>query len=182
MIGCHGKRKEFFEDNRIKVQLKSDFNLLYKVLANTFKATIYVLAFGMLIAYMYMPWYIYPLAIMLIAAAKMMLEEAQYENTEYNFYATKLEYKDGLYNKSRVLKYEDIREIIMTQNVFERLFGIGTIRILINFTDAINSNEMHEKHKNRIKFRFSNGIKIPCVSNVHEQHELIKRIINEGTE
>ena len=187
MIGWHGKRKRLFGDNSIRAQLKPEFNVPYKVLTNTFEAVIYVLIFGMLFTYMCMPWYVYLFAIILVVVVKMMRQKEQYKSIEYNFYATRLEYKEGFYNRERLLEYECIREIVMTQNILERLFGIGTIRIFTDFTKATNSKDINimdflRVNQYRLKRIYRNSIPIHCLTSVHKQYELVKRIINEGTE
>ena len=93
----------------------------------------------------------------------------QYDNIRYDFYGNRVEYIDGFLNRERKeLKYKYVREVTMSQNVLERLCGIGTIKIS---TNAFSHNSM----------RGMNGIFIHCVEDVEEQYKIIKQIIDEGT-
>ena len=106
----------------------------------------------------------------------MVIGKKQYNNLEYNFYATKVEYVDGFLNKEeKELKYKHIREVTMTQSILERLCAIGTIRIFTNASSGDYGNNRNNNMNGR------NGIYIHCVKNVQEQYKKIKEIIDEGT-
>lgn len=181
--GGQVQRTEKVEDNRIRFQLKPEFNVLYKLCHNIFLSIIYMVCICFGITNLYKLWFVYPKTLMITIAimmiyviAKMIFEKMQYRDLEYNFYTTKIEYKDGFFNKEeKELKYKFIREITMSQNILQRFCGIGTIRI---FTNASSGGYNTGNHNN---MRGRNGISIHCVENVQEQYRIIKQIIDEGT-
>lgn len=178
------QQREIVEDNRIRYQVKPEFNMLYKLLSNLWKAIIYMFFICFLFTNLYKLWFIYPITLLLTigvmliyVVVKMIFENMQYNDLEYNFYATKIEYKDGFLNKEeKELKYKHIREVTMNQNILERFCGIGTIRI---FTNASSGGYGTSSRHNNMKGR--NGIYIHCVEDVQEQYRTIKQIIDEGT-
>ena len=114
--------------------------------------------------------------VIVCVAIKLIFEKIQYDNLEYNFYATKAEYIDGFLNKEqKELKYKYIREVTMTQNILERIFHIGTIRIFTNASSGMTYNNKHNKMYGK------NGLAIHCIENVKEQYQKVKDIIDEGT-
>lgn len=165
------QRKEVVEDNRIRFLLKPEFQVLYQLLSNIGHALVYIFI-CFLFTRLYVLWFIYPstllitIAIMIIyVIGKLIFRRMQYDYLEYNFYSTKVQYKDGFINKEeKELKYKYIREVTMSQNILERFCGIGTIKI---FTNASNGGY--------------NGIYIHCVYNVQEQYMIIKEIIDTET-
>ncbi len=98
-----------------------------------------------------------------IILLQYIFTKKQYDAYEYNFYKTKIVYKDGFFNKSeKEVKYKHIREIVMSETLIQRLFKLGTIRM---FTNAESG--------------FSNGIFIMNVANSKEVYEKIKEIVNK---
>lgn len=182
-IGEQVQEKEVIEDNNIRYQLNPEFNILYKLIINIGRAFIYMFVICFWFTSLYELWSIYPstllttIAIMAIyVIVKMLFEKLQYDVLKYNFYATKVEYKDGFLNKEeKELKYKFIREITMSRNLLERFCGIGTIRIYTNASSGIYNGNKHNSMKGQ------NGIIIHCVDNVEEQYKTIKQIIDEGT-
>lgn len=172
------------EDNEVKLKLKPTFKVGYKLLTNCGRGLLYIIIFSI---YMFAEMdevsnagYIYKyflgtilgvLAVYVII--KMIFEKIQYNHFEYNFYKTKVEYVDGFLNKEeKELKYKHIREVALRQNIIQRMFGIGTIRIFTNATSGYNSNN-----------RNMNGLQIHCIINPQEQYKKVKELIDaEGTE
>lgn len=166
-------KREIVEDNRIRFQLKPKFNLPYKIITILRRSLLYLF-----IIYLFFfkslreLWAMYPVTflitigiMLLYIVIKLILDKKQYDDLEYNFYATKVEYKDGFINKEeKELKYKYVREVAMHQNILERMFGIGTISI---FTNAETG--------------FGSGIYIHCVEDVQQQYQTIKQIIDDGT-
>ena len=182
-MGEQSVKEEIFEDNSIKFQLKPEFNIPYKLISNIWRAIIYVFFICLLFTSVYKLWFVYPstlmitIVIMLIyIVGKMIFEKMQYDDLEYNFYTTKVEYKDGFLNKEeKELKYKYVREVTMSQNILERLCCIGTIRIFTNASSGVYNGGNHGSMRGR------NGIYIHCVDDVEEQYKIIKQIIDEGT-
>ena len=77
--------------------------------------------------------------------------------------------------EEKELKYKYIREVTMSQNILERVFNIGTIKI---FTNASSGSTYNSKHN---KMYGKNGLGIHCIENVKEQYAKVKEIIDEGT-
>jgi len=162
------EENKVIKDNTIKFQLKPKFIVLYKLLMYIESAFLVVFLFQCVL---FQLLFLYP-EIIIIALVfivvyvifKILFDKLQHKNLEYIFYATKIEYKDGFMNKyEKNLKYEHIREITMSQNLLERFFHIGTIRIVTTAT----SNP--------------NGIYIHCIEDVQEQYKTIKKIIEENS-
>lgn len=81
-----------------------------------------------------------------------------YEVTSYKIYNNKIEFIEGFINyKYSTVKMKDIREIHYTQNLFQKLAGIGKIRLVtpanidirtgMSFIDIENSYEIYRKLK-----------------------------------
>lgn len=167
--------KTIIEDNTIKFQLKPEFKVVYKLVQNIRNAIVLYIILGfmfglheILLEYPESLPVVIPMSIgiaVLYIVGKMIFDKLQHKYIEYNFYTTKLEYKDGFLDREeKELKYKYVREVTMSQSILERLFNIGTIHI---YTNATSSN---------------NGIWIHCIENVQEQYKTIKQIIDEGTE
>lgn len=92
----------------------------------------------------------------------LLVRKAQYANYSYDFYKTKVIYKDSFLNKSeKEVKYKYIREVAMRQSIFQRLFDLGSI---ILYTNAETG--------------YGNGILIVNISNVQEVYKKIKTMID----
>lgn len=171
------------EHNNVRLMLKPEFNLSYKLLT--------AMGYGILICFILAlefvsevdtliittEFFIFLIGFFLIyVVLTLIFGKLQYDKMEYNFYGTKVEYIDGFFNREqKLLKYQYIREVTMNQNILERFCGIGTIRI---FTNASSGYGAYNSHNN---MRGRNGIYIHCLDNVEEQYRAIKQIIDEGT-
>lgn len=171
-------KKEKIEDNEIKYTLKPSFNVGYKLITTIFGVVLYTLiilfCLGLWALLVFPIIRIIILAIMVLCVLiKLIFNKKQYDYLEYDFYNTKIEYRDGFLNKEeKELKYKYVREVAMNQNILERAFNIGTIRIYTNASSGyVNGKNMSAR----------NGIYIHCVENVKERYEEIKKIIDEGT-
>ncbi len=176
-------KREIKEDNKIRIQLKPEFNLPYKVITTLWTAIVYMFFICFLFTSLYKLWFIYPVTLLitfgvmiLYVVIKLILENMQYNDLEYNFYTTKVEYKDGFLNKEeKELKYKFVREVTMHQNILERMCDIGTIRIFTNASSGYRNSGIHNSMRGR------NGIYIHCIEDVQQQYQAIKQIIDEGT-
>ena len=173
------QKEKKVEDKTVKYQIKPNFKWGYKLITNLgYALLIILLALGSSIELILDE--VPELAMIIIGGTivfvliKLFIENVQYKNLEYNFYATKVQYKDGFLNKEeKELKYKFIREVTMHQNILERMFGIGTIRL---FTNA-SSGYGYGARGNML-----NGINIHCVDNVNEQFKKVRELIDEATE
>lgn len=176
------------EDGEVKYQLRPKFKLGYKLLTNIGRGILYLFIFSMyflsdiddsknagdvfsvILAILFGILIVYVLI-------KLIFEKMQYDHYEYNFYNTKVEYVDGFLNKEeKELKYKFIREVTMSQNIIERLFGIGKIKIFTNASSGGNGGAYGNSMRNR------NGIQIHCVENIGEQYRKVKELIDNGME
>ena len=171
------------EDNIVRMEIKPTFIWGYQLLVmiKDILITLVVIqltCFNILYAIIYSPGigcFLIGL-ISLIYIIKLFFKEVQYKNTSYRFLKTKVEYIDSFLNKEeKQLKYEHIREVTMTQNVFERMFGIGRIRLYTNASSAYNNSRRHVQTG-------KNGIDIHCVVGVREKTNEIKQIIDDVVE
>ena len=90
-----------------------------------------------------------------------IIKKKQYDNYYFDFYKTKVIYRDSFLNLSeKEVKYKYIREVTMRQTFIQRYFNIGSI---ILFTNAETG--------------YGNGIYIMNVENVQDVYRDIKSII-----
>ncbi len=178
-IGRENDRK--IDDNEVKYKLKPEFNVVYRFIINFSMS--FVFAFFICFGFtdIYELWFIEPNtilftigAMLVYAVLRTIFDKWKYSRLEYNFYNRKVEYKGSFWIKEeKELKYDNIIEIIATQNFLERIFEIGTIRI---YTDSLNYGYQTGINRNRNRKR--SGIFINCVGNVGEKYKIIKEITN----
>ena len=97
-----------------------------------------------------------------VVAIQAWVKKKQFDNYTYNFYKTKVIFRDSFLNLSeKEVKYKYIREVTMRQTFVQRWFNIGSI---ILFTNAETG--------------FGNGIFINCVEDVQNVYKNIKTIID----
>lgn len=102
------------------------------------------------------------LILSLILGIQVTINKKQYENYTYDFYKTKVIYKDSFLNVSeKEVKYKYIREVTMRQSFIQRYFNLGNI---ILFTNAETG--------------LGNGIFIRNISDVGETYKKVKEITN----
>lgn len=178
-VSANDNRKK--EDNVLRLEIKPTFIFGYQVVKEFINTIIWLVLILYCIG-------INPVALVeifpvfsliligVILIVRLIFTKAQYNKITYRFLKTKIEYVDGFLNKEeKQLKYEHIREITMSQNVLERIFGIGRIRL---FTNASGSYNTSRNHKQTGK----NGIDIHCITNVKEQYLAAKAILDEMEE
>lgn len=97
-----------------------------------------------------------------ILGIKTLLNKKQYDSYSYDFYKTKVVYKDSFLNVSeKEVKYKYVREVTMRQTFIQRFFNLGNI---ILFTNAETG--------------FGNGINIINVKDVQDIYKKIKSVID----
>ena len=109
---------------------------------------------------------------MLILVIYLFVIKCRYNSLEYNFYSNYLQYKDKFINKKeRNIKYKYIVKISFSQNLLEKICGIGTLKIFINDSICLRDgniiNNLYE-------------IKIPCVRDISENYHIINQIIDDN--
>ena len=166
-------------DNKVVYTIKPQFNLAYQI----FKILEYgILTFILLLIFLDCFFTFAQSNILLVVAISfiiallvLIITKKQYDNLEYKFYADKMEYTDSFINKeNKELKYKNIKEIIMRQNILERIFGIGTIIIATSASSGYASRRSHYTMRNR------NGIYVHCVKNIHTDYQNIKNLIDKA--
>ena len=167
----------------VEYNIKPEYNWGYKIitigLSSIFIAIMllfYILdEYTIFVIKFYMPYVIAGVAVYI--ALRMLFEKLQYKKLDYNFYSDRVEYKDGFLNISeKELKYKFIRETTMTQNILERIFKIGKIRIHTNASTRMKG------FGNARNNQMENGIVIHCITDVKEKYDKIKQIIDKETE
>lgn len=104
---------------------------------------------------------------------RIFFRMVQYKTVSYRFLKTKVEYVDIFLNKEKKqLKYEHIKEVVVSQNIFERMFGLGRIRLYTSASGVYNKSKKYE-------LIGKNGVDICCVVGVKEKSKMIKDIIDE---
>lgn len=157
------------QDNEVILKVKSTFKTLYQLFGG-------VITFLILIAITIMPMIAakvessvlivtlggFLVAMLIFLGIPLIIGKMQYKAYAYNFYKTKVIYRDSFLNVSeKEVKYKHIREVTYMQTFVQRWFHIGTI---ILYTNAETG--------------FGNGIFIRSVENPKEVYEEIKKIIN----
>ena len=154
-------------DTEIQLRVQPTFKFGYMVLPSLIVFIILILIFGGMIMI------ISPIAGIIVAligfvilaigmGIKVAINKKQYDNYIYDFYRTKVIYKDSFLNMSeKEVKYKYIREVTMRQTFIQRYFNIGNI---VLFTNAETG--------------FGNGIFIMNVENVNDVYRQIKSIID----
>lgn len=175
LSNSNSSNNKTLNDDKVIFSLKPKFDLLYKVLKEGGSLLLILLIFSYSSLFFLdgsLMLAIILLIVILYLIIKLPIEKKQYDNLVYNFYKTKVEYKDGFINKEeKELKYKYIREVVMSQNILERFCGIGTIKIFTSASTGYNSR--------RGNMGSQNGIYIHCVPNVSKQYKRIKQIINQ---
>lgn len=93
------------------------------------------------------------------------LIKKHYSHSAYHFYGDRVEYIDGYFNRNeKRVPYKNIISVSMHQNVFQKKYNTGTIRLVTN---------EHVYHNSRN----SNGITLMDIPNVHHYYEELNKII-----
>ena len=121
------------QDTEVVLNVKPTYNFMY-LAAPTF------IIFGIMIIFIMLVICIVNVKVALIAGLVMFLfialcesiyaifEKKQMSAFNYDFYRTKIVYKDSFLNISeKQLKYKHIREVTLRQTFFQRCFNMGTI-------------------------------------------------------
>ncbi len=102
------------------------------------------------------------IVVALLFGISYIFTKKQYDNYSYDFYKTKVIYRDSFLNVSeKEVKYKYIREVTMRQTIIQRIFNIGNIVLFTNAETGVG-----------------NGICIVNVQNVQEIYKKIKSTID----
>lgn len=154
-------------DTDIQLRVKPSFKFGYMVLPSVIIWGFMILIFSFIIGLISVGagfgiFFVLCLIMAIILAIKTAINKKQYDNYCYDFYRTKVIYKDSFLNLSeKEVKYKYIREVTMRQTFFQRFFNIGSI---ILFTNAETG--------------LGNGIYIMNVEDVQDVYRDIKTIID----
>lgn len=161
------KTVEKVPDTEIQLQVKPFYSFGYMVLPTLIGVLIFdlfmslIMSMASIIAGLIMFLFIFLVA-SVILGIKVGINKKQYDHYTYDFYRTKVIYKDSFLNFSeKEVKYKYIREVTMRQSFIQRWFGLGTI---ILFTNAETG--------------FGNGINIINIRNADDTYKKIKTIID----
>ena len=168
-------------DTTVRYNIKPTYNWGYKIVTVGLGSLFFALfilfylfeEYTMFVLIGYLPIVI--LAFALFIGGRLLFGKLQYNKLNYNFYSDRVEYIDGFLNVSeKELKYKNVRETTMTQNIIERLFGIGTIKIFSNASSGMSKWGANNQ-------RNLNGITMHCVTNVREQYAKVKELVDLGS-
>lgn len=154
-------------DTDIQLRVQPTFKLGYMVLPLVIGFGIFILFFSLVMGAVsatagIVTFLISTLIMVIILGIKVVINKKQYDSYCYDFYKTKVIYKDSFLNLSeKEVKYKYIREVTMRQTFIQRFFNIGNI---VLFTNAETG--------------FASGIFIINVENVQDVYRNIKSIID----
>ncbi len=161
------KSEEKISDKEVQLQIKPTYKTGYMILPYIAMMLIFVVCMGLPMfavsagAGMVMSIGIIAV-ILVIFGISYLFTKKQYNSYQYDFYKTKVIYKDSFLNVSeKEVKYKYIREVTMRQTIFQRMFNIGTIILFTNAETGVG-----------------NGISIINVENVQEEYKKIKEVID----
>ena len=158
---------EKIPDTEIQLRVQPTFKFGYMVLPSLIMYGIMILIFSIMFAMISVSTgvtvFIVCFIIMsTILAIKTAINKKQYDSFCYDFYKTKVIYRDSFLNLSeKEVKYKYIREVTMRQTFIQRYFNIGNI---VLFTNAETG--------------YGNGIFIMNVENVQNVYRDVKSIID----
>ena len=167
MSGEVKKTEEKVADKEVQLQVKPTYKTGYMILPYIATIVIFIICMGLpMFAISVGAGMTISLGIivvmLVIFGISYLFTKKQYKCYQYDFYKTKVTYKDSFLNVSeKEVKYKFIREVTMRQTIFQRMFNIGTI---ILFTNAESG--------------LGNGISIVNVENVQEIYKKIKSTID----
>lgn len=168
-IGGEVKRPtvEKIPDTEIQLRVQPSFKFGYMVLPSLIIYGIMILIFSLMMGAIsagvgLVIFLVCSVILALILGIKTALNKKQYDSFCYDFYKTKVIYRDSFLNLSeKEVKYKYIREVTMRQTFIQRYFNIGNI---ILFTNAETG--------------YGNGIYIMNVENVQDVYRDIKSVID----
>lgn len=154
-------------DTEIQLRVKPTFSFGYMVLPSLIIYSILIIIFSLMFCMMsviagIVIALICFILLALILGIKTALNKKQYDSYSYDFYKTKVIYKDSFLNLSeKEVKYKYIREVTMRQTFIQRYFNIGNIVLFTNAETGLG-----------------NGIYIMNVEDVQDVYKNIKSIID----
>lgn len=158
---------EKIPDTEIQLRVKPSFKFGYMVLPSLIIYGIMILIFSLMMGAIsagvgLVVFLVGFVILALILGIKTALNKKQYDSFCYDFYKTKVIYRDSFLNLSeKEVKYKYIREVTMRQTFIQRYFNIGNI---ILFTNAETG--------------YGNGIYIMNVEDVQDVYRDIKSVID----
>lgn len=158
---------EKISDTQIQLRVQPTFKFGYIVLPSLLVYSIFILIFSSIMGIIsasigFKVFFVCIFIMAIIIGIKTAINKKQYECYCYDFYKTKVIYKDSFLNLSeKEVKYKYIREVTMRQTFIQRFFNIGNI---VLFTNAETG--------------FANGILIMNVENVQDVYRDIKNVID----
>jgi len=158
---------EKIPDTEIQLRVQPSFKFAYMVLPSAIVFGIFILFFSLMMGMIsagvgFGVFLVSTLIMVIILGIKTALNKKQYDSFCYDFYKTKVIYRDSFLNLSeKEVKYKYIREVTMRQTFIQRYFNIGNI---ILFTNAETG--------------YGNGIYIMNVENVQDVYRDIKSVID----
>ncbi len=166
---ARGGRKitnEIIPDTEIQLKVNPCFKFIYMVLPTFILYIIMILIWSLIFcAFSVSAGLIIFLIGFVIGALlfgiKTAFNKKQYSSMSYDFYKTKVVYRDSFLNLSeKEVKYKYVREVAMGQTFMQRFFNIGNIVLFTNAESGLG-----------------NGIYIKHVENVQSVYKEIKSII-----
>lgn len=115
--------------NKYMEQLKPKFDFKYYGVYAVLLCIPYIMFF--------MPWYLYNLNIIILIPPLIfaVVQFLKYSSTNFLIGTDKVSYINNFFNYTRVdIKYEDIKELSVTQGFLQRMFGLGAVSMISSAT------------------------------------------------
>lgn len=169
-------------DSNIVYQLLPKFNFIYKALN-----TIYIFILFAFFAYVEMAYnrnnethyvnykrYFIIIAILFIfMIIYYFLEKEQFKKIKYDFYSYKYIYTNDFWGKYiKEIKYKDIEDVFVKQNSIQKLFHLGTIKMITKISRLVET-----KHGINI---VKDNVSINSIQNVQKEYEKIIEIVDNA--
>ena len=104
-------------------------------------------------------------------------KKLNYRQTEYRFYADRLEFNEGFFTINRkVIKFADVKETTLREGVFQRIYGLGTIYLATLATGTPSYSNPFGV------FGFGNvsasGVSVRDISDPDQAYDRIKKLVD----
>jgi hypothetical protein len=169
---CSQKEKELKADKNVLLKINKKYSLKYILTEKLFE--LYIIFFILILFCIYgknIAWgVLFVILFAIIVISILAISKRIAKKTSLTFYETKVVYKGKMlfWDTKRVLGYEEIKDIVITQGAswferfFQKMFKIGNIYV-------------YPKKGNII----SNGIRLEIVDNIDEVIEKIKNVAGD---
>jgi uncharacterized membrane protein YdbT with pleckstrin-like domain len=104
-------------------------------------------------------------------------KKLNYARTEYKFYPDRLEFEEGFFSiNKKVIKFRDVKEVTLNKNIFQRMYGLGTIYLATLATgSSAQTNVFTALGFGNVS---ASGVGVRDIQNPDETYERIRSIVD----